>query len=44
MVLHGWLTALGVLEAAAAGQDQLPPFPPPREKPWEEKEDGQQAA
>ena len=37
MVLHGMLAALGLLEAAAAGEQQLPPLPPPLEAPWEEE-------
>jgi hypothetical protein len=39
MVLHGWLAALRVLEAAACGEGQLPPLPPPLEAPYEEPEE-----
>lgn len=42
MVLHAWLHALEVLEAAAGGARELPPFPPPLEEPWQDPEEAKQ--
>ena len=44
MVLHGWLAALGLLEAAAQGRwGELPTLPPPFEEPAPEEEDDETA-
>ncbi len=39
MVLHGMLHALSLLEAAAGGEQELPPLPPLPLEPWKDPQE-----